>query len=634
MANKKATVFILNCGPSMNLIYPGQEVSAYKQGVDVIIDALGEKVLANRKTDLTSVVLSGTQKTDNSLAEKTEGQYLHITSLSPLQQPTYKDLQMVSERPPTAPTDPTADIMDALILAIDMIMNKCKHLKYTKQIVLITDAAEPIDWRDAIEVQEMMNQNEISLVLLGADFDGSGLTKMEDNDPELTAIRELNQKHWAHVVTGDARHKLIGLQEAYTMALGFKVKEVMPVASYRGHLTFSEGLEWNVNMFSYTKPVRAASLKKWSTLPDTILDEPETSSSAQPVTHQVKMVRSFRIKPKEQTGAQEENVDRLDDLDLLAEAGDALPSVDESALEKAYPFGKVLVMITADEEKLLKLETTPSMLILGFYTAANVPRHFYMGPTYLLMAGKIDATKARDGMAALAQSLYEKDVVALVRFVNRVDASPKLGVLSPFFEGGVRCLLFCQVPFSEDYRPFNFSSLDKIKMKSGKVVTENHPLLPTQDMKDQMNQFVRKMDLMDVDGEEMFAPEDNFNPAVWRMNQAIMARALNDSANLPALHPRLQSQTKPPSALVDRSAALIKTMTNTFQVKKINTDKKRTRYGAGKGQEESRSAAHLQPIDAILVQKSTAAATEAGQEPAKRPKVELLSSWFDEEDLM
>lgn len=52
------------------------------------------------------------------------------------------------------------------------------------------------------------------------------------------------------------------------------------------------------------------------------------------------------------------------------------------------------------------------------------------------------------------------------------------------------------MPFAEDIRQFTFSSLDQVVTNSGKVIKENHPLLPTDEMVDAMQKYVCDTDLM------------------------------------------------------------------------------------------------------------------------------------------
>lgn len=55
--------------------------------------------------DLASVILAGTHETDNPCAEESPGQYQHITTLCPLQQPSLDLLRKVAKIQPSE--DPT-----------------------------------------------------------------------------------------------------------------------------------------------------------------------------------------------------------------------------------------------------------------------------------------------------------------------------------------------------------------------------------------------------------------------------------------------------------------------------------------------------------------------------------------------
>ncbi|CAO3576909.1 unnamed protein product [Absidia cylindrospora] len=59
--SQRVTSFILNCGPGMSKSLPGHEKSLIQEGVEIIMDSLGDKLLADRKTDKVNVIFSGTQ---------------------------------------------------------------------------------------------------------------------------------------------------------------------------------------------------------------------------------------------------------------------------------------------------------------------------------------------------------------------------------------------------------------------------------------------------------------------------------------------------------------------------------------------------------------------------------------------
>lgn len=57
-------------------------------------------------------------------------------------------------------------VLDALIVAIELIATHCKKLKYTKRIVIFTDNQSEIDWLDLAAVGDMLKNTEIELIVV------------------------------------------------------------------------------------------------------------------------------------------------------------------------------------------------------------------------------------------------------------------------------------------------------------------------------------------------------------------------------------------------------------------------------------------------------------------------------------
>ena len=57
-------------------------------------------------------------------------------------------------------------MLDALIIAIYMIEQKCKKLKYIKRIMILTDGTQEMDWQDFDEVKGMLLKNQIALTVV------------------------------------------------------------------------------------------------------------------------------------------------------------------------------------------------------------------------------------------------------------------------------------------------------------------------------------------------------------------------------------------------------------------------------------------------------------------------------------
>lgn len=118
-------------------------------------------------------------------------------------------------------------------------------------------------------------------------------------------------------------------------------------------------------------------------------------------------------------------------------------------------------------------------------------------------------------LSSVVHAMYEKDVLAIARWVARDGADPKMGVLAPSVSARADCLLWVQVrrgpargtgfvlmggaqmPFADDVRQYTFASLDNLVSKTGAAVT-SHPYLPTEEQLAAMDAFVDAMDLMDA----------------------------------------------------------------------------------------------------------------------------------------
>ena len=56
--------------------------------------------------------------------------------------------------------------ISAIIISIQMITKFCRHLKYKKKIVLVTDASGSIDGTDLSQVTDKLKSDGIELVVL------------------------------------------------------------------------------------------------------------------------------------------------------------------------------------------------------------------------------------------------------------------------------------------------------------------------------------------------------------------------------------------------------------------------------------------------------------------------------------
>lgn len=84
----------------------------------------------------------------------------------------------------------------------------------------------------------------------------------------------------------------------------------------------------------------------------------------------------------------------------------------------------------------------------------------------------------------------------MARYVQKDDAQPQILLLkpNPAIADEFECLYDVPLPFAEDVRSYQFPPLDKVLTVTGGVLKE-HRLLPSDDLKEAMSDFVDAMDL-------------------------------------------------------------------------------------------------------------------------------------------
>jgi Ku70/Ku80 beta-barrel domain. len=111
--------------------------------------------------------------------------------------------------------------------------------------------------------------------------------------------------------------------------------------------------------------------------------------------------------------------------------------------------------------------------------------------------------EAEIALSSFIHTLYELESYAVARFVQKDGAQPQILLLkpNPGIEDEFECLYDVPLPFAEDVRNFQFPPLDKVLTVTGNVLNE-HRLLPSNDLRKAMSDFVDAMDLSKCDVNE------------------------------------------------------------------------------------------------------------------------------------
>lgn len=397
--------------------------------------------------------------------------------------------------------------MDALIVGADLLMTMTAGKKtFEKKIFLFTDpsASKSINANGLDQISSQLNEHEINLnvILL--------------NDPKTTGNEQILQEFCEQVSNG----AVYSIEEALGMLQQFMTKRVRQVATFRGSLTISPNeLEIPINLFTKTLIQRLPPAKKSS---------PFGSEGVE---------KSLKYH----------------ELDSSNEA------VKREDLAKAFRYGRSLVPFHKIDEAQMQFKTKKSFQVLGFLPASKIDRESFMSGVYSIV-GEPGNSQAQKAISALARALYEKDYVALVRYVRAENNSPKLGILQPRIKATYESLLFNVLPYSEDHRRYLFSSFPSL-------VT----FTPEQD--EAMREWITTMNLMeaarDEEGEPMesMRPGDTFNITFQAHYATIQNRALRPDAPLLPPDASLLRHLSTPETLLESSSEAFERLKQLFPLR-------------------------------------------------------------------
>lgn len=163
MADKEASVYIVDLGSSMADCHNGRTESDLDWSMRYVWDKISTTVAASRKTWTVGFVGLKTDETRNAMQDD-EG-YENISVIQGLGPMTMTSLRELKDATKPSETD-TGDAVSAVVIAVDMIETFTKKLKYKRRIYLVTDGLAPIDADDVDSIAKKINQDGIELIVL------------------------------------------------------------------------------------------------------------------------------------------------------------------------------------------------------------------------------------------------------------------------------------------------------------------------------------------------------------------------------------------------------------------------------------------------------------------------------------
>ncbi|KZT24684.1 SPOC domain-like protein [Neolentinus lepideus HHB14362 ss-1] len=534
-----------------------------------------EMIYHGRKTEQCGVILFGAAETKNMINDRSGG-YDHVLNYIDINPPNASTLAKLSE---LQPSEEIGDPIDALVVGIETQRTYLANKKtWTKKIVLLTDGENPIEVEDWETIVEKMNTLEISLTIVGVDFDDDELPFHEENK---STIKRANETFF-HQFTAELENGVAG-----TCALAIQEISRPDVKTVKSTLMSSilrlgdvdtrsdEAIEVVVKYSKCTAITRPKSFKKFGKrqLPHGEQTDPESN-----LWVELKMQTKYVLEEEDEDSDVEMKDGEDGSEDTKVEKGDGKKepeALDKETLQRGFKYGSTYVL--CPDGSFPKLDTRKGIDIAGFFKAKNFRRDHPMGEVYYVWADP-NQPQQQVALSSIVQVMDKEGVMAIARWVNKDGAEPKMGVLCPSVFEKVDCLLWVQMPFADDVRKYTFASLETLVTKNGEQILK-HPYLPTKEQMDAMDNFVDAMDLMEAGEKDeegnrspWFDTRLSYNPALHRVKQALFHGAVVSDLNtnpLPPPHPELLKYFTPPKRVLKRARSTIEDCKTAFDVKQV-----------------------------------------------------------------
>jgi len=368
MADKEATVYVVDVGKSMGQKRNGREQSDLAWAMTYIWDKITSTVATDRKTAQLGVIGLRTDRTENELGD--EDGFYNISVFQEIGQLRRPGLMNLRQLITVSDTD-SGDAISAIIIAIQMITKHCKKLKWKRKIVLVTNAMGSLD-RDQVEqIAEKIKSDDIELVIVGVDFDDAEYGFKEEGKEKAKARNEETLKTFANDCDG-----VFGTMQQAVEELEIpRLKITKSVASFKGQLTLGDSEQYNTALcidveryprVAIRRPLTASSYVQRSNLSNSYASTqssatvvPDADGLGVGVTQahsggltNVKNARTYQVQDGQAPGGKRD--------------------IGRDDLAKGYEYGRTAVHISESDLNVTKLETKAGLDIIGFVPWATV----------------------------------------------------------------------------------------------------------------------------------------------------------------------------------------------------------------------------------------------------------------------
>ncbi|KAL6100702.1 xrcc5 [Pungitius sinensis] len=537
---KAALVLCMDVGFSMSNSAPGEE-SPFELAKKVIQKFVQRQVFAETKDEL-ALVLFGTDSTKNSLDQ--DGQYQNITVHRPLTVPDFQLLEEIENQ--IHPENQQADWLDALVVCMDLLKTGTQGKKCDRvNISLLTDLNTPANSEQLDVIIENLKKANITLQFFlpfpaeddeeeGGDADrrspgprgtGKGLSREQQSGLDMVkhVMLTLNEE--------DGLDEIYSFRKAIEQLCMFKCIEKRPTA-WPCLLTIGSCLP--IRIVGY-KAVTEERLKKtWTTVD---------------------------AQSNQKDDVKRETVYCLDD--------DNETEVQKDDTIQGFRYGSDIVPFSkVDQEQMKYKHDGKCFAVLGFTKQNLVRRHHFMGNQVMKVFPAKEDEHAGIALSALIRALDGLNMAAIVRYAYNSISSPQVGAAFPCIKKDYECLIYVQLPFTEDLRQFAFPSLEN-----------NKKFTPSENQLSAVDSLIDSMMLVEEDDDnggqkDMFKVHHIPNPAFQRHFQCLHHRAVSPGAPLPPMEPWLKAALERPGVITERCRGPLEEVKKKFPLTEVEKKKK------------------------------------------------------------
>ncbi|XP_053610460.1 X-ray repair cross-complementing protein 5-like [Plodia interpunctella] len=532
----QATVIILDIGDNVSSAEEKNKKSFFDMARECAARVLERKIMAQTK-ELVGIMLLGTKKANNNMAETNKGLFKHVTQLVELKSPTWDMIHDI----PDMPSKSRGDWIDSLIVAADHLKNGVSGYRIaSKKIILMTNFQEPHHY-SADEIDQIiqgLKEEEFQLDIIGPDI---YLDSHKSDDWQLA--RQLLE------VTNGATATFEFVQQY----LLFHKKRI--INSVPRNVDLSIGPNIRIPVSAYIRIRDEPAVKSWQkAVKDPVGATPSFTNKG--------TIRSLNMaSTTEGILREKQNID-----------ADNQAIVTEEQIITGYHFGQEIVPFPENNTFMTYNSGHKCLSIYGFTNADNIQWQSLDSNGLSYVFGRKGDKKAQKALRCLVECLHEMNLVGIARSVYREGSAPQMFVLMPVIDTeNYICLSMIGICYKEQIKYMAFSST---KLKKYEHTNE------------QVNAFkdlIRAMDLTSAydnsyDDTEAFPIAQTVSPTVQYVLDSIAYRAMNPGK--PLLPPRddIMILFKTPPLIEKKSREpldKLKTLFTLNKIEKKTRDKKK-----------------------------------------------------------